>query len=95
MYALCLLDSTRRDGFLLGLVEKKSKKKGFPKEIGLAVTVYSVHLSYFFCMKVKWPTSFLGKVLCTRHQGGLIATRYVVWAAFKSFGDYIPNLVFF
>ena len=40
MYALCLLDSTRRDGFLLGLVEKKSKKKGFPKEIGLAGTPF-------------------------------------------------------
>ena len=53
MYALCLLDSTRRDGFLLGLVEKKSKKKGFPKEIGLAVTVYSVHLSYFFLYEGK------------------------------------------
>ena len=61
MYALCLLDSTRRDGFLLGLVEKKSKKKGFPKEIGLAGTPFV----FFFCMKVKWPTSFLGKVLCT------------------------------
>jgi hypothetical protein len=60
MYALCLLDSTRRDGFLLGLVEKKARKKGFPKEIGLAVTVYTFRI---FCMKVKWPTSFLGKVL--------------------------------
>ena len=44
MYALCLLDSTRRDGFLLGLVEKKARKKGFPKEIGLAVTVYTFRI---------------------------------------------------